>query len=50
LVQRLKTEGYGFAAGDVKRPDFSPAAADEFLVLDLREAQQARSALTLGFG
>ena len=36
LVQRLKDEGYWVRGVDIKRPEFSDSAADEFEVLDLR--------------
>ncbi len=38
LVKRLKAEGYWVRGVDIKRPEFGPTAADEFLLLDLREA------------
>jgi len=37
LVKRLKSEGYWVRGVDLKRPEFAPTAADEFLLLDLRE-------------
>jgi nucleoside-diphosphate-sugar epimerase len=37
LVKRLKKDGYWVRGVDLKYPEFSPTAADEFLVLDLRE-------------
>ncbi len=37
LVKRLKAEGYWVRGVDIKLPEFSPSAADEFLQLDLRE-------------
>ena len=36
LVKRLKAEGYWVRGVDIKRPEFSKTAADEFLLLDLR--------------
>ena len=36
LVKRLKTEGFWVKGVDLKRPEYSPTAADEFLLLDLR--------------
>jgi nucleoside-diphosphate-sugar epimerase len=39
LVKRLKQDGYWVRGVDQKHPEFSPSAADEFKVLDLREAQ-----------
>lgn len=37
LVKRLKADGAWVRGVDLKRPEFSPTAADEFLLLDLRE-------------
>ena len=37
LVRRLKREGYGVRGVDLKRPEFSETAADEFVVGDLRD-------------
>jgi len=37
LVKRLKKDGYQVRGVDLKYPEFSPTAADEFLILDLRE-------------
>ena len=37
LVKRLKKEGFWVRGVDLKRPEFSPTAADDFLLLDLRE-------------
>jgi nucleoside-diphosphate-sugar epimerase len=37
LVKRLKREGYWVRAVDLKRPEFSESAADEFVVGDLRD-------------
>lgn len=36
LVKRLKAEGFWVRGVDLKRPDFSPTAADDFIVGDLR--------------
>jgi len=36
LVKRLKAEGYWVRGVDLKRPEFEPTPADEFLVADLR--------------
>lgn len=38
MVRRLKEEGYWVRAVDLKLPNFSKSAADEFLVGDLRDA------------
>ena len=40
LVKRLKKDGYWVRGVDIKYPEFSPTAADEFLILDLREESQ----------
>ena len=45
LVKRLKDEGYWVRGVDIKTPEFGPTAADEFLVLDLRDMTQARAAV-----
>ena len=36
LVKRLKREGYWVRAVDLKRPEFSPSEADDFVIGDLR--------------
>ncbi len=46
LVKKLKREGYWVRGVDIKRHEFSPTAADEFLLLDLREELNCRTALT----
>ena len=48
LVRRLKEEGYRVRGVDIKHPEFSPTAADEFLLLDLRDAAACRRALLVG--
>ena len=45
LVQRLKSEGFRVRGADLKRPEFSPSVADEFLVTDLREPASAAAAV-----
>ena len=50
LVRRLKREGYWVRGVDIKRPEFSPSAADEFHVLDLREEKNCRAAIQLDLG
>jgi len=47
LVRRLKAEGYWVRGVDIKYPEFAPSAADEFVLLDLRDAGQCERALTL---
>lgn len=37
LVKRLKKEGYWVRGVDLKYPEFSPSAADEFVIGDLRD-------------
>lgn len=37
LVRRLKNEGYHVKGVDIKKPEFSETAADEFIVGDLRD-------------
>jgi len=38
MVKRLRSEGYGFVRGvDLKRPEFSPTEAHEFIQGDLRD-------------
>jgi nucleoside-diphosphate-sugar epimerase len=46
LVKRLKKEGYWVRGVDIKNPEFSPTAADEFMILDLRERPNAEKALS----
>jgi nucleoside-diphosphate-sugar epimerase len=45
LVRRLKREGSWVRGADQKPPEFSPTAADDFHVLDLRHEQACRAAL-----
>lgn len=47
LVDRLKEEGYWVRGVDIKKHEFSPTQADEFLLLDLREPHNCWEALTL---
>lgn len=47
LVKKLKREGYWVRGVDLKRPEFAPTAADEFLILDLRHPANAFMALTI---
>ncbi len=48
LVRRLKADGYRVRGVDVKRPEWSDSPADEFVVADLRQPDQARAALSGG--
>ena len=50
LVKKLKREGYWVRGVDIKEHEFAPTAADEFLVLDLREKQNCEAALWLKAG
>lgn len=50
LVKRLKTEGYWVRGVDLKAPEFSPSAADNFVLLDLRDAEQCERALNVDEG
>lgn len=50
LVKRLKREGYWVRGVDIKRPEFAESAADEFLLLDLRESDCCAEALRLEQG
>jgi len=37
LVKRLKSEGYWVRGADLKKPEFSPTEADDFMICDLRD-------------
>ncbi len=50
LVKRLKAEGSWVRGVDIKKPEFSASAADDFQLLDLREPQNCRAALSLPSG
>lgn len=50
LVTRLQSEGYWVRGVDIKRPEFGPTTADEFLLLDLRERLACQYALTVDGG
>jgi len=50
LVKRLKKDGYWVRGVDLKYPEFSPTAADEFLILDLREQPNCERAVRLADG
>ena len=47
MVKRLKQEGYWVRGVDLKHPEFSPTAADEFLIRDLRDHQLVKDSLGL---
>ena len=48
LVQRLADDGYWVRGVDLKQPEWSPSAADDFLVADLRDPAQVARALDGG--
>jgi GDP-D-mannose 3', 5'-epimerase len=50
LVKMLRAEGYWVRGVDIKRHEWSPKAANEFLRLDLRKEENCRRALTLNHG
>jgi len=50
LAKKLKQEGYWVRGVDIKEHEFAPTAADEFMVLDLREEENCQTALALGGG
>jgi GDP-D-mannose 3', 5'-epimerase len=50
LVKRLRQEGYWVRSVDRKPHEWSPNAADEFLLLDLRIEENCRTALTIDGG
>ena len=50
LVKRLKKEGYWVRGVDIKRPEYSRSAADEFKLLDLRIPKNCDKAITLETG
>jgi GDP-D-mannose 3',5'-epimerase len=45
LVKRLKKDGRWVRGVDIKFPEFSPSAADDFEILDLREPQNCAAAV-----
>ncbi len=49
LVKRYKEEGYWVRGVDIKKPQFGPTHADEFLVADLRCKKSAEEAVSLPF-
>ena len=50
LVRRLVEDGYWVRGVDLKAPEWSPSAADEFIVADLRDRRAAVDALTVDGG
>ncbi|HXH18201.1 MAG TPA: NAD-dependent epimerase/dehydratase family protein [Chitinophagales bacterium] len=49
LVKRLKMEGFWVRGADLKYPEFSPTAADEFVIGDLRDPKFCRDILDRPF-
>jgi GDP-D-mannose 3',5'-epimerase len=47
LAERLKREGFRVRGVDIKRHEFRETAADEFLLLDLREENSCRQAVLI---
>jgi GDP-D-mannose 3',5'-epimerase len=45
LVKRLKSEGYWVRGVDLKYPEFSETAADEFMIADLRKLENVEFSL-----
>lgn len=45
LIKKLKTQGYWVRGVDLKYPEYSPTAADDFKVLDLREEKACQAAV-----
>jgi GDP-D-mannose 3', 5'-epimerase len=50
LVKRLKRDGYWVRGVDLKSPEFSATAADDFRILDLREEADCRTAVEIPDG
>ena len=50
LARKLKREGYWVRGVDIKEHEFAPTAADEFSLLDLREPENCKAALTVDGG
>lgn len=50
LVKKLQKEGYWVRGVDIKPHEWSPDSADEFLLLDLRDEENCRQALSLKDG
>ncbi len=50
LVKKLKREGYWVRGVDIKPHEFAPTQADAFRLLDLRDPQNCRTAMTLSDG
>jgi len=50
LVKKLRKDGYWVRGVDIKRHEWSPEAANEFLLFDLRIEENCRKALTIDAG
>jgi len=48
LVRRLKSEGYWVRGVDLKHPEWSPSAANDFVIADLRDPVQVARAFDMG--
>jgi nucleoside-diphosphate-sugar epimerase len=49
LVRRLKREGFWVRGVDIKHPEYSTSASDEFIIGDLREQSVCRDILDMPF-
>lgn len=49
LVKRLKKEGFWVRGADLKRPEFSKTAADEFIIGDLRNQKTCQDITDMSF-
>lgn len=49
LIKYLKAKGYWVRGVDIKRPEWGESAADEFMLLDLRDQRVARSIYRVGY-
>ena len=49
LVRRLKADGFWVRGVDLKHPEFSPSAADDFVVADLRDPIACRNIIDRQF-
>jgi nucleoside-diphosphate-sugar epimerase len=47
LVTRLKSEGFWVRGVDLKRPEFEPTTADDFLTYDLRDPRNVEAVMRL---
>jgi GDP-D-mannose 3', 5'-epimerase len=50
LIKKLKRQGYWVRGVDIKEHEFAATAADEFLLLDLREKENCRMAVSVENG